>query len=163
MPWLVLLRSPWTWVALAFVALAGYAAVQHIGWKSCQADYAQFRADVESEAAKAKVRNAQEAASQAQHAQESLDDLQARNATLAAAYERLRHAKPGGRPVPSLSSAAPSLGACPGQSGQPDPAIGLLDQIEERVLAVLAKGDAEIAKYVELYRLEETNAAKSAQ
>lgn len=159
MPWTLLLDYR-AWLVAAIVALGIYAAVQRLEKERVKVEFAQFRADVESEAAKAKVRAAQEATRQAQHAQEALDDLTTRNAALSARYERLRHANASSDPVPGLSSAAASLGACRGEPSQPDPAIGLLDQIEERVLAVLAKGDTEIAKLVELYRLEQANAAR---
>jgi hypothetical protein len=158
MPWALLLDLR-VWLAGLAIGAGIYAAVQRMEKERCQATFAQFRADVESEAAKAKVAAARREALQATNAQEALDDLQARNAALSARYERLRHAKPGSGPVPSLSDAA--KGACPerGEPGEPDPLIGLLDQVEERVIAVLAKGDDEIAKYVELYRLEQANAA----
>lgn len=158
MPWAIFLDYR-AWLVAAIVGLGIYAAVQRLEKENCKAEFAQFRADVESEAAKAKVKAAQEAAQQAQHAQEALDDLSTRNAALSARYERLRNSKPDSGQVPSLSSAAPSLGACRGEPNQPDPLIGRLDEIEGRFLAVLAKGDTEIAKYVELYRLEQENAA----
>lgn len=162
MPWALLID--WrAWLAVGIGALVVYAAVQRAEKEHVQAEFAQYRADVESAAAKAKVQAAQEEAAHAKHAQEALDDLQARNAAISAAYQRLLHAKPSGRPVPRLSDAAPVLGACPGKPDEPDPAIGRLDEIEGRVLEVLAKGDAEIAKYVELYRLEQANAALRAQ
>ncbi len=151
MPWLLLLKSPWTWVAIAFAALAGYAAVQHIGWQASKAEYAQFRADVESEAADAKVRNAQEAARHAQNATEVLSDLQTRHDALSARYASLR-ARSGGSPVPTVPGAAcePSPGT--GSPIQPDPAA--------RCLAALQFGDEQLAKYAELWRLQKANAAQ---
>jgi hypothetical protein len=159
MPWL-LLRSPWTWVLVAFAGLVFYAALQHIGWASCRAEFAQFRVDTERLGNEAKAKAAQEVASQAQHAKEARDDLQARNAALGASYERLRHASSGGRRVQSLSGAASSLSACPGKPDQPDTAAGFLAQVEGRVTAILEAGDREIAKYVELWKLEQANAQK---
>lgn len=159
MPW-ALLFDYRAWLVAAIAGLGIYAAVQRLEKESVKAEFAQFRADAESEAAKAKVAAARQEALQAMHAQEALDDLQARHAALSARYERLRHSSPGSGAVPTLSAAATSLSACRGEPSQPDPLIGRLDEIEERVLAVLAEGDAEIAKYVVLYRLEQANAAR---
>lgn len=53
--WFLLLRSSWTWVAVGFVAVSGYAALQHLALKFCRAEFAQFRADTESLEAAAKV------------------------------------------------------------------------------------------------------------
>ena len=147
------------WLVAAIAGLGIYAAVQRAEKEHVKSQFAQFRADVESEAAKAKVAAARQEALQAKHAQEALDDLQTRLDRLNRAYAGLRDSKPSSRPVPRLSSAATVLSACPGVAGQPDPTIAALDGIEERVLAVLAEGDREIAKYVELYRLEQANAA----
>lgn len=159
MPWTLLLDLR-VLLGIALVAVGAYAKVQTVRLEQAKAEFVQFRADVESEAAKAKVMAAQEATRQALNAQEAIDDLSTRNTNLSARYERLRHAIAGSGAVPSLSSAAQSLGTCRGEPGQPDPAIGLLDSLEERILAVLAEGDREIAKLVELYRLEQANAAR---
>ena len=151
MPWLLLLKSPWTWVTLAFFGLGSYAAVQHVGWQTSKAELAQFRADVESEAAEAKVRNAQEAARQAQNAQEVLGDLQTRHDALSARYDRLR-ARPGSSPVPAVPGATVQLVTLTGSPPVPD--------ADARCLAVLETADRELTKYVELWRLEQANAAK---
>ena len=147
-------------LGIALIATGGYAAVQRLQKEQCRAEFAQFRADVESEAAKAKVKAAEEAARHAQNAQGALDGLQIRLNAISAANERLRRTQASSHPMPALSSAAPSLGSCAGDAGKPDPAIGLLDEIEGRILAVLTEGDKELAKYVELWRLQEANAAK---
>ena len=146
------------WLGAALIATGIYAKVQNIQKQQIQAEYAQFRADAESEAAKAQVAAAQEAARQAQHAQEALSDLQDRNAALNRRYERLRASASGGV-VPALSSAAASLGSCPGNAVQPYSPSGLLAEIESRVTAILKAGDLEIAKYGELWDLDEANAA----
>jgi hypothetical protein len=62
--------------------------------------------------------------------------------------------------VPSLPDAAPSLSACPGKPDQPEPVAGFLAQVEGRVTAILEAGDREIAKYVDLWKLEQANAQK---
>ena len=153
MPWLLLLKSPWTWIAIAFAALASYAAVQHIGWQASKAEYAQFRADTERLAAEAKVKNAQEAARHAQDAQEALDDLQTSYDALNARYASLRRSSPGRGGVPGLASAATSLSSCP--VAQPDAASGRLADLEARVVTILESGDREIAKYRQLWELEQ--------
>ena len=153
MPWLLLLKSPWTWIAIAFAALASYAAVQHIGWQASKAEYAQFRADTERLAAEAKVKNAQEAARHAQDAQEALDDLQTSYDALNARYASLRRSSPGRGGVPGLASAAQSLSSCP--AAQPDASAGRLADLEARMVTILESGDREIAKYRQLWELEQ--------
>jgi uncharacterized protein YukE len=156
---MLLLRSPWTWVALAMLGLGAWGGLQSLRLRECKAEFAQFRADTERLGAEAKVRAAQELAQHAQHAQEALDDLQTRHDALSARYASLS-ARPGGRRVPSLPDAAPSLSTCPGKPDQPEPVAGFLAQVEGRVTAILEAGDREIAKYVELWKLEQANAAK---
>lgn len=153
--WLLILKSPLAWMGAALLAVSAYAAVQHtrLGW--CQANFAQFRADVQSEAAKAQVRNAEVALQQEQAAMEALDDLQTRNDALRARYDRLRKsASPGSGPVPADPGTAPAAGS--GLTRQPDPAPRCVP--EGRVLAVLEAGDRELAKYRELWELAVRNA-----
>ena len=159
MPWLLILRSPWTWVALAMLGLGAWAQIQSLRLRECKAEFAQFRADTERLGAEAKVRNAQEAARQALAAQEVLDDLQTRHDALSARYASLS-VRPGGRRVPSLPDAAPSLSACPGKPEQPDATTRFLVEVESRIIAITEAGDREIAKYVELWKLEQANAQK---
>ncbi len=158
MPWALLLDLR-VLLGAALISMGIYAKILDVRLQQEKAEYAQFRADVESEAAKAKVRNAQERAQQAINAQEALSDLQDRNAALNRRYERLRASSSGGV-VPSLSSAAASLGSCPGNAVQPYSPSGLLAEIESRVTAILKAGDLEIAKYGELWDLGEANATK---
>ena len=156
MPWLAIATNKWTWITIAFGALASYAAVQHIGWSLTKAEYATFQAAVAKEAADAKVRNAQIAAGHAQAAQEVLDDLQTRYAALNARYASLRQsASPGGSPVPALSD--PSATPGPSPAGQPDTAARCVAE----TLAVLEIGDRELAKYRELWELGQRNAQAS--
>jgi hypothetical protein len=116
-----------------------YAAVQRLEKERAKAEFAQFRADVESEAAKAKVSCGSQEALQATHAQEALDDLTTRNAALSARYERLRHANAGSGAVPSLSSAAKrALAPAEESLASPTPLLDAWTRSKDRVLAVLA-------------------------
>lgn len=151
MPWLLLLKSPWTYVAIAFAALASYAAVQHLGWQESKAEFAQFRADTEHLAAEAKVKNAQIALQQAHAAQEALDDLQTRNATLNDAYASLR-ARSGRGGVPKAGTVPTVLSTVQGSSFESD--------ADARCLAVIETADRELAKFSELWRLQEKNTGR---
>src|SRR4051812_27241787 len=133
MPWWLLDYR--VWLVAAVVASGGYAAVQRLEKEHVQAEFAQFRADVESEAAKAKVRAAQETARQALAAQGVLSALQTRYDALNARYDGLRKRPGSPGSVPSLSTAAPSLEACPGVTSQPDSNARFLAEIESRVIA----------------------------
>ena len=155
MPWTLLLDLR-VLLGIALAASVAYGAVQRLEKEQAKAELAQFRADVESEAAKSKVAAAQEAQRQAQAAQEVLSDLQIRYVALNARYDRLRRTPAGGGTVPALSSAAPSLGSCPDGG---DAAARLLAEIESRVTAVTEAGDREIAKYRELWELQLKNSA----
>lgn len=161
MPWLVLLTDLRVWLAAALIATGLYAAVQRLGWQSCKAEFSQFRADIESEAAKAKVKAAQDEARHAQAAQEVLDDLQTRYAALSARYSRLRANSGSPNTVPSLSSAAQVLSTCAGESGQSDANARFLAEVESRVTAITEAGDREIAKYRELWELQLKNSGSS--
>ena len=121
-----------------------------------KAAFAQFRADTERLGAEAKVKAAQEATRHALDAQEALDDLQTRYVALGARYAVLRSNlnSSSGR-VPDLASAAPSLGACPGDAQKPDAAARRLADLEGRVVTLLEAGDRELAKYRELWDLTE--------
>ena len=151
MPWLLLLKSPWTWGAVAFAAISGYAAVQHIGWQATKAEYVTFQATVAKEAADAKVAAARQEALQATNAQEAIDALSTRNAALSRAYASLR-ARPGSSGVPKVPGTTAVAIAIAGSPGQPDPAAGCLEALEW--------GDRELSKYAELWRLQQANAAK---
>jgi len=156
-PWWLLDYRIWLVAALAAVSL--YAASQKIAKEHVQAELAQFRADVESEAAKAKVAAAQQEALQAKHSEEVVSDLQNRLDAANARYARLR-ASSGSSTVPALSTAAPSLSACPGNSGESDANARFLAQVEERVIAITEAGDREIAKYRELWELQQKNSLR---
>ncbi len=160
MPWALLLDLR-VLLGAALVATGIYAAVQRLEKQQCEAKFAQFRADVESAAAKAKVEAAKERARMAQNAQEALDGLQVRLNAANRAYASVRNARPGSGAVPSLSAAAPKPQSCPGQPEQPDATAGLLAEVESRVTAILEAGDREIAKYAELWKLQQANAAKT--
>lgn len=147
-------------VLLLALALGGYAAVQRLGRQQVEAEFAQFRADVQAEAAAASVRAAQEAARRAQNAQETIDALQARNAALSARYKRLRDAKPSPGGVPDLSTAAPVLSSCGPKHIEPDATARFLGAVESALIGILEAGDAEIAKYVQLWALQQKNASE---
>jgi len=152
MPWALLLDLR-VLLGAALVATGVYAKVQTVRMEQAKAEFAQFRADVESEAAKSKVAAAQEAARQAQAAQEVLSDLQTRNAALSARYERLRRAQASSSPVPAVPGPAPSPGTV---------ALGPVESdADARCVAVLETADREIAKYRELWELQLRNALRS--
>ena len=156
MPWLLILRSPWTWTALAFAAIGIYAAAQHMLYVNCRADFAQFRADVQAATAKAEAQNALERARLSANAAEAVNDLQTRLDRADARYASLRAKSGGSGSLPALSSAASSLSACP--AGQPDAATRFLGSVESEVTRILEAGDRELAKYRELWALEIKNA-----
>ena len=140
------------------IGLGGYATYQRLGWQREEVKFAQYRADVEAAAATARVKAAQEAARQALNAQEALDALQTRHAQLGARYVRLRDAAASGGGVPGLSTAAASLGSCPGKHIEPDATARFLAAVESAIAGVLEAGDREIAKYVQLWALQQKNA-----
>ncbi len=148
MPWTLLLDLR-VLLGAALIATAIFAKVQSVRVDACKAEFAQFRADVESEAAKATVMNAQEATRQAQAATEVLSDLQTRYAALNARYHVLRTSS-GSGPVPTVPTAAPS----------PSPVAGGAEVADAnaRCMAVLEIADREIAKYLELWSLWLRNA-----
>jgi len=152
MPWALLLDLR-VILGIALVATGIYAKVQTVRMEQAKAEFAQFRADVESEAAKSKVAAAQEATRQAQAAQEVLSDLQTRNAALNARYERLRRSSAGSNPMPTL----------PGPATSPSPvAIGPVESdADARCVAVLETADREIAKYRELWELQLRNSLRA--
>jgi len=145
------------WRLILIGVLVAAVAVQELRVRWIKSEFVTYRAEIERQIAENKVRNAQEVARQALNQKEALDALQGRFNALNARYKRLRDsASPSG--VPALSSAAPVLSACPGDVGKPDSLAGRLEQMESAVLGILEKGDREIAKYVELWRLQKRNA-----
>ena len=154
-----LLLSPWTWVAAAFAALGIFAAVQTGRLASEKTEFAQFRADVATQAAAARVRNALEVARINANATEVLSDLQTRHAALSARYQRLR-ANPGSSGVPPLAAAAPILSSCDPKHLQSDAAARFLGALEGEINGILEAGDGEIAKYVQLWGLDVKNSTK---
>ena len=137
-------------LAGALIATGLYAAVQRVEKEHVQAEFAQFKADVESEAAKAKVAAARTEALQATHAQEALDGLQTRLDAVSVAYKRLQHASPGSSTVSSIPSAPEVTVSIPGSPPESDTLA--------RCISTLEWGDKELAKYAELWRLQEKNA-----
>jgi hypothetical protein len=151
--WLTLLMDIRVWLGAALVATGIYAKVQTVRMEEAKAEYAQFRADVESEAAKAKVVAAQEATRQAQAAQEVLSDLQTRNDALSTRYERLRRDSARSSPV----------SAVPGTATSPSPVASspVESDADARCVAVLEQADKELAKFRELWELQLRNAGLS--
>lgn len=148
MPWLLLLKSPWTYVAIAFGLLGAYAASQHILYLNCRANFAQFEADTQSLAAQAKVKNALQAAQQARNAQEALDDLQTRLNRTSTLYASLR-ARSGSSGVPQAGTAPAITSPGPLSAPKPDPDPGCV--------AAFEWADIQLARYAELWRLGEKN------
>ena len=160
MPWALLLDLR-VLLGIALIAVGVYAKIQTVRMEEIKAEYAQFRADVESEAAKAKVAAARQEALQATHATEALDALQGRLNAVSMAYRRLRDANATSRLLPSLSQAASSLGSCPGNDGKPDAVTRRLEQIEAAITGVLEIGDTEIGKAVEHWQLQLRNSGSA--
>jgi len=148
-PWWLLDYRVWLVAALSAVSL--YAATQKIAKEHAQAELAQFRADVESEAAKAKVAAAQQEALQAQHSEEVVSDLQTRLDAANARYASLR-ARSSGSPMPALPDAPASPGSCPRSPEQPNALAGCLQALQW--------GDGELAKYAELWKLQQKNSLR---
>ena len=149
MPWFLLdLRVI---LGIALVATGVYAKVQTVRMEQAKAELAQFRADVETEAAKNAGRNAQKAAEQAQNATEVLSDLQVRYVALNARYRRVRDAGPSTLHLPSLPGPAP--GPSPVSGGDE------VANADARCVAALEWGDKELAKFRELWDLWGRNAA----
>ena len=145
------------WRLILIVLLVAAVAVQELRVRLIKSEFVTYRAEIERQVAENKVRNAQEAARQALNQKEALDALQGRFNALNARYKRLRDpTSPAG--VPALSSAAPVLSSCPGNDGKSDTAARFLAEVEARVNEVIQRGDEELAKYVELWRLQERNA-----
>lgn len=146
------------WVVITIAALGVFGAVQTGRLDHEKAAFALFRAETAKVAAEAQARNAQERAREAQNATEVLSDLQTRHAALGARYVKLRDGSGSGR-MPDLASAAARLGSCGPKSLQPDPTARFLGTLESEITGILEAGDLEIAKYVELWALQQKNAA----
>ena len=151
MPFLALLTNKWTYVIAAFALCCAALAVQTTRLKWVQAEYATSQASVAKEAADAKVAAARQEALHAINAQEAIDALQTRHDALSARYAVLR-ARPAGGTVPALPGAPASPGPSPGSAEVSDATT--------RCLAALEWGDGQLAKFAELWRLQQANAAK---
>ena len=151
--WLSLLMDMRVWLGAALIAVGIYAKVQNLEKQQAQATLDQFRADVESEAAKSKVAAAQEAARQSQAAQEVLGDLQTRYAALNARYRGLRDHPAGSGIVPAVPEATTGTSPIAGSSEVAD--------ADARCLAVLETADREIVKYRALWELQLRNSGSA--
>ena len=152
MPWLALLTDLRVWLAAALIATGIYAKVQTVRLEQEKAEFAQFRADVESEAAKSKVAAAREALRHAENTTEVISGLQIDNASLRARYDRVR-ASAASRPVPAISCPAAGPGPGTGNAPESDP--------PPRCLAVMEAGELEIAKYKRLWELQLRNSGSA--
>ena len=150
--WLSLLMDIRVWLAAALIAAGIYAKVQTVRVAEIKAEYAKFRADVETEAAKAKVAAAQEQVRTALNAQEVLSDLQTRNAALRARYDRLR-ASAGSGVLPAVSCSPAGPGPVAGSPQERDP--------DARCLSALQWGDQELTKYRGLWELQLRNSGSA--
>ena len=148
MPWALLLDLR-VLLGAALIATGIYAKVQNLEKQQAETNLAQFRADVESEAAKAKVAAAREALRHAENTTEVISGLQTDNAALRARYDRLR-ASAGSRTVSAIPGASGQPSACPGGTVESDTLT--------RCLAATEWGDRELAKYAELWKLWRQNA-----
>jgi hypothetical protein len=147
------------WRMLLMGLLLGALAIQEVRVRWIKAEFVTYRAEIERRVAENKVKAAQEQARIASNATKALDDLQARLDTVNRSYRLLRERR-GSPAVPALASAAPSLSSCPGKPDESDAAAKFLGEVESRVASVLEQGDKEIAKYVELWKLQEKNSGR---
>jgi hypothetical protein len=140
---------------LALVALVGaifgFGLVK--GLEIGQDRLEAFQEAQEAIANKARVAGLNEQIRRQQNATEALNGLEVRLRILDAKYRGVRANTSGGG-VPSLSQAAGSLSSCP--DGR-DAASRLLGEVESRVIEILEQGDRELAKYRELWELQEKN------
>ena len=145
------------WRLILICLLLAAVAVQELRVRWIKSEFATYQAEIERQVAENRVKNAQEATRQALNAKEALDALQGRFNALNARYKRLRDSSsPSG--VPSLSDATGIAQSCPGESGKPSPALGQVERLERGIEEILSFGDAEIAKLVELWKLQQRNA-----
>lgn len=89
MPWALLLDYR-AWLVAAIAGLAIYAAVQRLEKEQAKAEFAKFRADVQSEAAKAKVKAAQREAADLEKKRKSDDENKRTHDSDAAIIAQLR-------------------------------------------------------------------------
>jgi hypothetical protein len=145
------------WKLVLFGILLAAVGIQELRVRSVKSDFATYKSAIEKQVAANKLEAAQEASRMAHNATKALDELQVRLTDLSARYKRLRDSR-STPPVPALSDAASLFGSCPGNPSQPDTASRRLGEVEAEIAGVLETGDREIAKYVELWKLQQRNA-----
>lgn len=149
-----LLLSNWRLVLIAGLALS--VAVQEARVRWIKSEFQAYRLEIERQVAENKAEAALEAARMAHNARKAVDDLQTRLDSLRRSYRVLRDSR-SAPAVPSLAESTGVLESCPGEPDKPNPAVGRLEQAERGIEAILEAGDREIAKYVELWRLNQAN------
>ena len=148
------LLANWRLVLFSLVLVA--LGIQTARLNISQAEFKTYQAEIEKQVAENKAKAAQESARMAHNATKALDDLQVRLTALGARYKRLRDSR-STPAVPALSDAASLFGSCPGNPSQPDTVAESLGRLEAGVLGILEAGDAELAKYAELWKLQQKN------
>lgn len=151
------LLSYWKlWLVLALLAAVG---IQELRVRSVQSQFGAYRTQIEKQVAENKTKAALETARMAHNQTKALDALQVRLTAAESRYKRLRDSR-STPAVPSLATVTGIAETCPGEPDKPNPAVGQMERIERGIEAILELGDREIAKYVELYKLQQENAAK---
>lgn len=124
-----------------------------------KAEHAAYVSEIEKQVAENKAKAALETARINANAAEALDDLQNRYAALDARYRVLRSTRSPSA-VPSLSEATGITKSCPGEPDKPNPALGQVERLEAGIEEILRFGDEQIARHVELWKLQKENSAK---
>lgn len=108
MPWLALLKSPWTYVAAAFIALGIYAGILKLELGSVRTEYAEFKTKVVTAAVAAAEQALKKTIADEQDKEKSDAENSKTTRDLRAAIERLRRARPDGGFVPPAAPGAAS-------------------------------------------------------
>lgn len=149
-----LLRFWKLWLLLGLLAAIG---LQEVRVRLIKSAHESYVASIEKQVAENKVQNALEQARIERNGKEALDALTTRYAALNARYRVLRDSR-SAPPVPSAADAIGIAQSCPGIDGQPNPVAGRMESLEAGIESILEAGDREIAKYVELWKLQQENA-----
>jgi hypothetical protein len=151
---LTLLLANWRWVVMGALLLA--LGVQTGRISLLKSEHQAYKAEIERQVAENRAKAAEEASRMAHNATKALNDLQARLDAVRRSYRVLRDSR-GTPAVPSLSESTGIAQSCPGEPDKPNPAVGRLAEAERGIEAILELGDREIAKYVELWKLQVEN------
>lgn len=145
------------WKLFLFGVMLAAIGVQELRVRWIKSDFEAYRVEIERQVAQNRLQNAQEQARIERNGKEALDALQTRYAALNARYRVLRKSSSAPR-VPSAVEALGIAQSCPGEPDKPNPAVGQVERLERGVEEILEFGDREIAKYVELWKLQQENA-----